>query len=427
MAGKRKAAPEKFWDSGSKQYHLILRDQDGQRRRYRLGADPEKAERERLRLLAEWLESQAAPTAQPSLTVADACAAYAQHVLVTGTDQRTVDRVRAALSAVETLYGDRPATEFGPKALKAVRAWLLTQPDRRVKRGRGRTLSRQYVNKLIRAIQKAWKWLASEELIPNDRRLALESVDALEKTVGVREAPAINAVEPATVAATLPHCHPILAAMIRVQLLCGMRPGEVVLMRRRDLSCDPKESVVRDDLPPARAVIEDNVLCWAYVPCYSKGDKHNRPRIIAVPPEAQAVLQPFLADRPVDAYLFSPAEAMAAFRAGQRRARVSPVQPSQVDRSKGKPKKAPGEMYSTQSYGRAVVKACARAGVPKWLPNQLRHLLATEVYDLLGMEQAQSILGHAPGSQITKRHYIDETIRKAAQAVVAAGKARQAG
>ena len=59
------------------------------------------------------------------------------------------------------------------------------------------------------------------------------------------------------------------------------------------------------------------------------------------------------------------------------------------------PKKSPGARYSTASYGYAIRKACARANVPEWAPNQLRHARLTEVRRAFGLEAAQVIGGHA--------------------------------
>lgn len=51
--------------------------------------------------------------------------------------------------------------------------------------------------------------------------------------------------------------------------------------------------------------------------------------------------------------------------------------------------------YTNESYGRAISRACKRAGVPHWHPHQLRHLAGTEVRDKLGLDAAQAFLGHA--------------------------------
>jgi integrase len=86
-----------------------------------------------------------------------------------------------------------------------------------------------------------------------------------------------------------------------------------------------------------------------------------------------------------------------------------------------KPRKQPGERYSTCSYRRAIQSACDKAfphpglaGVSRamlspqqlaelrkwqrdrrWSPNQLRHTAATEIRREFGLEAAQVILGHS--------------------------------
>jgi len=51
--------------------------------------------------------------------------------------------------------------------------------------------------------------------------------------------------------------------------------------------------------------------------------------------------------------------------------------------------------YSSQSYGRAVSRACEAAGVKHWHPHQLRHAFATRVRESHGLDAAQAVLGHA--------------------------------
>ena len=46
-------------------------------------------------------------------------------------------------------------------------------------------------------------------------------------------------------------------------------------------------------------------------------------------------------------------------------------------------------------FKRATDKACDRAGIPRWAPNQPRHAAGTEIRKEYGLEAAQVILGHA--------------------------------
>ena len=59
-------------------------------------------------------------------------------------------------------------TEFGPRAFKAIR-------NRMVREGR----SRQWVNRMMNAIRRCFRWGVSEELVPSDRLEALAAVDGL--------------------------------------------------------------------------------------------------------------------------------------------------------------------------------------------------------------------------------------------------------
>ena len=50
--------------------------------------------------------------------------------------------------------------------------------------------------------------------------------------------------------------------------------------------------------------------------------------------------------------------------------------------------------YKSDSYGRAIARACDRAGIARWHPHQIRHAVATDVYDRFGPVAAQSLLDH---------------------------------
>ncbi len=98
-------------------------------------------------------------------------------------------------------------------------------------------------------------------------------------------------------------------------------------------------------------------------------------------------------------------------KAEMRRQRQSLVQPSQLNRSKPNPKRKPRDHYTTDSYRRAIQRACdsadaaakATSGVeeeetarfiPRWHPHQLRHNFATAIRKNHGIEAARVLLGH---------------------------------
>ena len=73
--------------------------------------------------------------------------------------------------------------------------------------------------------------------------------------------------------------------------------------------------------------------------------------------------------------------------------------PSQAARTRRrKPRKTPGDHYTTDSYRRAITYGCRKASVPKWHPHQLRHNAATFLRREFGLEIARKVLGHSTAS-----------------------------
>ncbi len=111
--------------------------------------------------VAEWMAAGKQLPANPeTITVKEVLArfwVYAQSYYRTETDGlvKELDLFRMAFRPLKQLYGQTPATEFGPRALKTVR-------EKMVESG----WCRPYVNKQINRIRLAFKWAVSDELIP---------------------------------------------------------------------------------------------------------------------------------------------------------------------------------------------------------------------------------------------------------------------
>ncbi len=238
-------------------------------------------------------------------------------------------------------------------------------------------LSRRYVNDHIDRIKRMFKWAAAEELIPASIPQALAMVPGLRKgRTEARETDPILPVDDATVDVTLSHLPAIPADMVRLQRLVGCRPSEVCAPRPCDL--DRSGDV------------------WIYRPKSHKTEHHGRARAIFIGPKAQEVLLRYLA-RDAQAYCFRPCDSEAKRLAENERNRKTPLSCGNVRGSnvKRKPKKKPGKQYTTDSYRRAIHRACDKAKIDRWSPNRLRHTAATEVRKEFGLEGAQIILGHA--------------------------------
>jgi integrase len=353
------------------------------------------------RVIAEWLAhgrrlhapNPGSASGLSDLTVNEVMLAYLRHAdayyVKNGRPTKEPVNIRLALRPLRKLYGHTAARDFGPLALKAVRRMMIDSD-----------LCRTEVNKRVRHVVRAFKWAVGEEMVPSSVHHGLKAVAGLRQgRADVRESEPVKPAPEADVDAIRPHVARQVWAMVELQRLTGMRPGEVVLMRTRDI--DTRDRV------------------WVYTPSEHKTEHHGKVRRVCLGPKARAVVRPWLrAD--LGAFLFSPSEAMEEYRAALRRNRKTPMTPSQAARTrKGKPKKAPGDRYSTDTYRRAVTYGCKRAGVAKWYPHQLRHNAATRLRKEFGLDAARAVLGHS--SPTVTEIYAELDAAKAAEAMELVG------
>jgi len=150
---------------------------------------------------------------------------------------------------------------------------------------------------------------------------------------------------------------------------------------------------------------------WEYRPHTHKGEHHERERVVYLGPHAQEIVKPWLKPD-LYAYLFSPHEAKAWYQAqrAKNRRTPKPKRPRECQRKRN-PKRVPGNRYTTNAYDHAISRACERAGVPSWAPNQLRHNAATRIRAAYGIEAARIILGHS--SAATSEIYAEADEEKA--------------
>lgn len=349
------------------------------KKRKTFGSDPDVARRQ----YAQYLAAAGGPAVLPSpdsMTVNDALEAYRRFAKTRYTDRREANRIGTALAAVAELYGPQPAASFRAKALREVRGRLLT--------GGKEPRSRRYINKLTRSIQTAWRWLAGEELIPAESAASVCVVRALGPGDGGLEREPVLPPPPGLVEQTTPFLPPTVAAMVRVQLLSGMRPGEVCRMRAGEVSTDSTSPVKIPGMGRAVAAVDvAGCAVWMYVPGSHKTIRRGKVRVVPIGPRAQKELSPYLIGKGAGETVFATSA---------------------------------GRSYRSDSYAKAVARACAKAGVEPWSPIQLRHAAGTEVANRFDDHTAASVLGHAAGSTAT-RVYVEQSVRKAAAAAAEMG------
>jgi len=357
------------------------------------------------RIVAEWMATRKkVPTSGThlnTLTISELILAYRKYVtsyyLKHGWPTSEQDTIRQALRFLRKLYGSTAAAEFGPQALKAVRQAMIEHPiTRKIKVRNEATgaveeqvkvlrhgLCRKYINKQIGRIKRMFAWAVEEELLPVSVHQALLCVKSPKKGKRMaREKPRVKPVPRAFVDQVLPHLPDAVRAMVEVQYLGDMRPQDVVLMRA--------------------VAIDMGSTVWEYRPhCYKTehlnddGDP-DQERVVFLGPRAQEMLKPFLT-LDVTAYLFSPDRSEGQRNYRRREARKTPLWPShlqiQAKKKAQRRRKVLKDRYEVATYRRTIRRACEKAGIPVWSPNQLRHSRSTEIRKRYGLEASKACAG----------------------------------
>lgn len=369
--------------------------------------------REYDRIIAEFLASGRSPSfgiEREAYTVAMLVRDYLRHCRSyygTKTGSEFVS-IKTAIKPLRDLYADHDAEDFGPLNFKAIRQAMVEVG-----------LTRQGINARMKRIVRAFKWAASEGKLPASVFDTLRLIPSLKR--GRTTAPDTEPVLPVdddVVEATIAELSPIVADMIRLQRLLGCRPGEICNLNRESFDRSGEVWIVE--------VVEH------------KTRHHGHERKLYVGPKAQAILVEYLDRCDIDDAepLFRPRDAVTWRRRRDAAKRTTPLncgnaQGRKSDRGglKGKRgKRLASDAYTTNSYRKAIHRACDRAFPPqpplaqlpseseaarlrrltaeqakdldawqsdhRWGPNRLRHAKGTEIRKVFGLEAAQVTLGH---------------------------------
>ncbi len=267
-------------------------------------------------------------------------------------------------------------------------------------------LSRKTINDRINRIRRIFRWGVENDMVPPSVLHGLDAVAPLRKGRGnIREGHGVKPVPESVIDAIMSHVPPMIRSMVRIQQYTGMRPGELITMRTRDLD-------IGNDL-------------WTYRPESHKTDHLGHDRIIYIGQQAQSFLQPYL-NKDLDAFIFSARIAMDERWAARRTHRRQP-------NTKRKTGRKIRNRYTTTTFLRAIYYACDQAfPAPEplcrmtkadgklesldewkqrlteeqklqlkewqkehhWHPHQLRHNAATYLRREFGVEAARVVLGH---------------------------------
>lgn len=292
---------------------------------------------------------------------------------------RHLVRLRHALDVVTGLFGSTPLAGFGVGQLETVRGEMVR-----------RDWSRKHVNEQVNVVRRCWRWLTLRGHTPpgvTERMAALEHLRAgrcQAREAERREPPSAEVL--ARVLARLSRTNPLVAALVRVQLLSGARTGEL-------LSLTPGQ-------------LDRSGEVWVYRPRQHKNLHRGKGRAVPLPPEAVGHLLPLLEGLADGDVVFSPRRAVLL------RPRTTAHPPGWRSRPGGPGPRPPAERYTSYTYAQCVGRACRAEGVEPFRPYALRHLAITRWAETLGVEEARLLAGHSTARMTS--HYVHTDAAKVA-------------
>ncbi len=331
------------------------------------------------RLIGQWLAQgrRIQNSGNPAqITITELVAAYwefaRRYYTKHGEPTGQLPGVKVTLRWLRRAYGPTPAADFSPLALRSLQQQMI-EAD----------LSRRYINDNCGRIKRLFRWAVSQELVPVEVYQALLTVPGLKRgRSNARETLPVPPVSWEHVEATLRELSPPLQGLVKFAWFTGCRPAEARLLRPMDVDRSGK--------------------VWCYRPSRHKTEHYDNERRVFIGPQAQQVLQPWLSRDP-EAFCFSPREAVAFRRRHKQRVDLRHIQ----------------SHYTKDSLNLAIRRACQRAGVPVWRPNQLRHACGTEIRRKFGLDAAQVVLGHAHAD--VTQVYAERNFRLAEETMLAIG------
>lgn len=320
---------------------------------------------------------------------------YQKHGKPTGTHRH----IWITLKPFLLKYGEMETAKFGLDELEEYQQEL----------DRAGRLCRNKINARIRIICACFTWGARHKGEDGQRLVPPAIAAELKMIENLRRGYCRAIDHPRRLAAPIEHIEAVIKklagpvrAMVRVQLLTGARPGEVRLMKAKEITRAGE--------------------VWEYRPESYKTEHFERDsaerKVIFLGPQAIAEIEPFMDAAEKDAasggegYLFSPLDSAKERRAISKTVKKTPSRRARDAQRARKPLRGYADHYSGPAYNRALHRAAERASVPPFTPYQIRKARATEIDRLYGEQAAAIQLGHR-NVRTTVDHYIDPRTEQA--------------
>jgi integrase len=317
-------------------------------------------------------------------TVGELVKVYLEHVDTyyrpqeNGKPSKEATNIRYSIKPLIELFAPVGLESFGPLKLIEVRKQMIAEE-----------IVRRTINQRIGRIKRMFRWGVTMQYVSPVIAGALDMLEGLRRGyTTAKEGKKVKPVNEVYVYRLLEYATPVVAAMIELQLLTGMRPGELVRLT-------PKE-------------IDRSGEVWHYYPEKHKKEFRDEERIISIGPRAQEILRPFLL-RPEDAYCFSPKESEQQRLAKLHSQRKIPLHYGNRPGTNRKesPLRQPGERFTSETYANSVRKAIKAARrdiqknggnpdmeLPIWTVYQMRHTTGSKTRKMFNYETAGAVLGH---------------------------------
>lgn len=252
-------------------------------------------------------------------------------------DGEVIRTARACVKLVE-LFGETQARDFTAMRLEEIQVAMLDLG----------TWSRGYVNSNIDRIRRVFRWAETKGHVAPGTWQHLKAVAPIRRNNrrARNTAPRKPCDWERQVVPAMEWMYPQVKAMVLVQFYGGMRPGEIVTMRRSEIDQAGPEG------------------CWVYRPATHKGTHRGQELAKVLGPQAQAVLGPWLLRAEPAGFVFPPVRD----RYGLGRFRV-------------------------EGYHRSICDACTIARVERFTAYQLRHLAKMLATRAFGLDDARAYLG----------------------------------
>ncbi len=374
MPPRRKSIPSYLLHRPTGEARISVYGPDGKRRSISLGKFDSPESKARYREILKSLEPapDKVPAVIPSFkpiknpTVAAVCLAFLDHATTyyaPGATETYFFRVVAEILLADddaAAISEMLASDFGLGELAVVRDRMIAKK-----------WARPTINNHVRRVRTLFRWAGERGMVSPTKWGELQTLSSLKRgRMKLAEYRDVPPVDDAEVEKVLPHLTPTLARMVRFHRLTGCRPQDVCNLNWGE--------------------IDRTGAVWLFKPAAHKNAHRGHTRIITIGPRAQQLLGVV-----GTGIVFSPSASSKEFQS-TRSAHV-PMTPVRVRLREKRLKLHPQKFrprYSTSAYGKSIHRACLRAGVAPWAPNQLRHAALTEIRDKFGADVAQAIGGH---------------------------------